>query len=188
MKDTLHLEIDRLLETNERVIIAIDGGSAAGKTSLASSLQDKYDCNIFHMDDFFLPAKLKTKERLNEPGGNVDYMRFKNEIMDRLNKNKGFSYQIFDCKVQDLTEKRHITPKKLNIVEGAYSMHPILAEGYDLKIFLDIDDKTQRERILKRNSKIMYEKFINEWIPLENKYFNEFDIRNKVDIILSSRA
>lgn len=65
-------------------------------------------------------------------------------------------------------------------------MHPLLIENYDLKIFLDIDADSQRERILKRNGKEMYSKFINEWIPLENKYFNELNIREKSDIILTS--
>lgn len=184
MKDILNLEIDRLLERKEKVIIAIDGRSAAGKTSLASSLENIYDCNVFHMDDFFLAAKLKTKERLNEAGGNVDYIRFKNEVMDKLREEAPFSYQIFDCKLQDLTEERHIRPKKLNIVEGAYSMHPALIDYYDFKIFLDIEDEFQRERILKRNGSFIYEKFINEWIPLEDKYFKELKIRDKADIII----
>lgn len=187
MKDiqAIFQELDRLLELKEKIIIAIDGRSAAGKSSLASAIGKKYDCNLFHMDDFFLPASQKTEERLKQPGGNVDYIRFKNVVMDKLKEEASFKYQIFDCKVQRLKEERTIVPKQLNIIEGAYSMHPLLIDDYDLKIFLDIDDTTQRERILKRNGKDMYQKFMNEWIPLEDIYFNELGIREKADIHIS---
>lgn len=185
MKDIVCNEIDKLLQTKEKIIIAIEGRSAAGKSSLASLLKDKYDSNIFHMDDFFLPASKKTKERLEEAGGNVDYMRFKEAVMNNLKEDKEFKYQIFDCKVQALTEEISVASKKLNIIEGAYSMHPELIESYDLKIFLDIDDKSQKDRILKRNGNEIYKKFINEWIPLENKYFNDFEIRDKADILIN---
>ena len=36
------------------------------------------------MDDFFLQPKQRTKERLEQAGGNVDYKRFKKEIVHFL--------------------------------------------------------------------------------------------------------
>ena len=39
-------KIDELFAT-ESIIIAIDGGSASGKTTLAKILSEKYDCNIY---------------------------------------------------------------------------------------------------------------------------------------------
>lgn len=177
-------EIDKLIKMKDKVLIAIDGKCASGKSSFSDLLNEKYDCNIFHMDDFFLPAKFKTNERLDEAGGNVDYIRFKEDIIEKLEENKSFKYQIFNCKVQKLTEYRNITPKKLNIVEGVYSMNPELIDYYDVKIFFDIDDNTQKERILNRNGKDMYKKFRDIWIPLENKYFKELEIRKKADIVI----
>ena len=186
MKNLIIKEIDKLLQDEKRIIIGIDGRSGSGKSSLANELAKTYDSNLFHMDDFFLPGKEKTEERLNQPGGNVDYMRFKDQVMDNLVSDKAFTYKIFDCNLQSLTEKRTISPKKLNIVEGVYSMHPLLIDSYQLKIFLDIDDESQRERIILRNGKDMYRKFKEEWIPLEDKYFQAFGIREKADILLSS--
>ena len=50
----LQSAIDRLLKRQDRVIVAIDGKCTSGKTTMASKLAQIYDCNVFHMDDFFL--------------------------------------------------------------------------------------------------------------------------------------
>ena len=83
-----------------------------------------------------------------------------------------------------MSEKIHVTPKKLNIIEGAYSMHNTLIENYDLKVYLSIDPKTQSERILNRNGKAMHKKFMELWIPLENEYFRKYDIKKLSDIVI----
>ena len=44
----------------------------------------------------------------------------------------------------------------------------------------------QSERILKRNGENMLKRFTEEWIPLENKYFKEFKIEEKADLVIRS--
>lgn len=183
-KQDILTEIDFLMQSKELVIVAIDGKCGSGKTTLANKIGNLYDCNIFHIDDFFLRPELRTKERLKEVGGNVDYIRFKKEVINGLLSKSEFKYQIYDCKTMSLTEYISIKPKKLNIVEGSYSMHPTLIENYHLKIFLDIGPQTQSMRILKRNGPDMYERFVNEWIPKENQYFQEMKIKEKSDLIV----
>ncbi|MCQ1529292.1 uridine kinase family protein [Lutispora saccharofermentans] len=179
--------IDELLKEGKEVIVAIDGNSGSGKSTFAARLGSLYDCNIFHMDDFFLSPDQKTEERMRETGGNVDYIRFKYEVLDKLKKNYRFKYQIYDCSLGILTDYINVCPKKLNIVEGVYSMHPTLCDAYDLKIFLGIDAETQRRRILERSGEHMLRRFLDEWIPLENKYFSDMNIVQKCDLIFTSR-
>lgn len=178
--------IDTLLKSKDRITVAIDGNSGSGKSTLAGLIADVYDdCNIFHMDDYFLTPELRTEERLNEVGGNVDYVRFKNEIIKGLNSSTEFQYQKFDCQQGILQGPFNVTPKKLNIIEGSYSMHPTLRENYDLKIFLHIDPEEQSRRILKRNGEKMHKIFINRWIPLENRYFTEMRIKEQSDLVFN---
>lgn len=80
------------------MLIAIDGRCAAGKTTFATHLQGLWDCNMFHMDDFFLRPSQRTPGRLREPGGNVDYERFLGEVLVPLRKGEPFSYCPYDCK------------------------------------------------------------------------------------------
>ena len=177
-------EIDKLMALNDKILIAIDGNSGAGKSTFANMFHKYYDCNIFHMDDFFLRPEQKTPARLKEVGGNVDYVRFKEEILDNLTKDVEFKYQVYNCKIQALDSFTIVRPKKLNIIEGSYSMHPTLIDYYDYKIFLSIDTDIQINRILERNGEFMLKRFIDEWIPKENEYFRKFNIRKLADIII----
>lgn len=178
--------IDRLCAEKNQVIVAIEGGSASGKTTLAAQLDKIYDINLFHMDDFFLQKHQRTPERFAEPGGNVDRERFLEEVLEPLQRNNPFTYRVFDCSVMDLGELVQVQPKQLNIVEGAYSTHPSLASAYDLSVFLRIDPDAQAARILERNGPIMQQRFLNEWIPLEKAYFEATGLPARCDLILST--
>jgi adenylate kinase family enzyme len=176
--------LDLLLKSKDPVNVAIDGNSGAGKSTLAMLIARVYECNIFHMDDFFLTPELKTQERLKEIGGNVDYLRFRQEVITGLHSGREFQYRTYDCRKKVFGQLITVNPKKLNIIEGSYSMHPTLINNYDLKIFLQTSEKEQRYRILKRDGAAMQKRFSSEWIPLENKYFEEMKIIEQSDMVL----
>ena len=177
-------EIDKLL-CNGSAIVAIEGGSASGKTTLVGLLEKLYDCNVIHMDDYFLRPSQRTAERLAEVGGNIDRERFYEEIIQPLKKNESICYRRFDCSTQTLGEPIIVTPKKLTVIEGVYSMHPAFDRYYNFSVFLDIDPQTQKNRILKRNSLEFAKRFFSEWIPLENEYFSKTSIRDRSDMSIT---
>jgi len=176
--------INQLLETKNRVIIAIDGNSAAGKTTLAQQLKEIYDCNLFSMDDFFLQPWQRTPERLAEAGGNVDYERFRREVIDPLLGGLPFSYRPYDCTIENLKEAIAVDVRPFNVVAGVYSLHPTLCDVYDLKVFLEIDAEEQLRRILLRNGPELYDRFVREWIPMEQLYFERLKIKQQCDVCL----
>lgn len=176
--------IDRILSEKKHIIVAVDGHSASGKTTLAEELAKKYNANVFHADDFFLRPEQRNAERLSEIGGNFDRERFMKEVLLPLKDGVNFSYRKFSCRTHTLSQKIEVTKKSVNIVEGSYCQHPYFGEIYDLKIFLNISSKEQKKRILLRNPD-KAERFFSEWIPMENKYFDFFGIKEKADIVLS---
>ena len=168
---------------NRPLIIALDGRCASGKSTLAEKMSQRYNCNVFHMDDFFLPPDKRSKGRLDIPGENVDHERFLEEILIPLSLGRDVSYRKYDCHEQQYKDEVKVLSKPVNIVEGVYSMHPDLIGYYDFKVFCDVSVAVQKERIEKRNPQ-MAEKFFTTWIPLEEKYFEFFDIRSKSDIAI----
>lgn len=173
--------IDRLLQKGSAVI-AIEGGSASGKSTLADILQAVYDCQVLHTDDFFLRPEQRTPARLAEVGGNLDRERFCDEVLQPLSAGQPIRYRRFDCMTQTLGEPLTVQKGKLTVIEGAYSLHPAFGKYYDLAIFLDISPDLQRKRITVRNAGPFADRFFNEWIPMENAYFLATDVKVRADL------
>lgn len=165
----------------EEILIAIDGSCTSGKSTLAALLGEAFDCNVFHMDDFFLRPEQRTPERLAEAGGNVDYERFREEILLPLKSGAPFAYRPYDCGTGSLGQPVAVTPKRINIIEGSYSQNPYFGDVYDLKVFLQVTPEIREQRIVQRPT-FLYRRFLEEWIPMEQRYFAEFSIEEKADL------
>ena len=136
------------------------------------------------MDDFFLPPELRTEERFKQPGGNVHYERFGEEVIPHLSNKATFSYRRFDCHVMDYNGECSVNESEWRVVEGAYSLHPILSDYADLKVFSTIDPEEQMKRITKRNGTEMAERFRTSWIPMEETYYEYYQIKENCDLII----
>ena len=186
MTDNILTQVQAVLQKLKKekpfLLIAIDGRCAAGKTTLAARLRQSMDCNVFHMDDFFLPPELRTRERLAYPGGNIDEERFRSEVLCPVLAESPFSYRPYSCRLQRRTDPVSVQPKPLSIAEGSYSCHPNLWDYYDLRIFLDISRAEQLRRIRERNGEEQLKIFEERWIPLEEQYFSAFQIQQRCDL------
>ena len=177
------LQAIRSIQKAEKpILIAIDGRCCAGKTTLAQRLQEETGCTVLHMDDFFLRPEQRTKQRYQEPGGNVDYERFLTEVMEPLTGHRVFAYRPYDCKRQALSEAVQVQPCELAVIEGSYSCHPTLWDFYDLRLFMDVGKEEQCRRIEQRNGAAVLTVFQEKWIPLEEAYFQTYDIQNRCDL------
>jgi uridine kinase len=179
----LFVKLDAMLK-NGAVKLAVEGGSASGKSTLGALLEKIYGCTLFHMDDFFLRPEQRTPERFAEAGGNVDRERFLSEVLVPLERGEAVNYRPFDCSTFTLKPPTEIIPQRLVVTEGAYSMHPELAKHYDISVFLKISPNEQKRRIEKRNGSELAKRFFNEWIPLEEQYFKAFNIETSCDIVI----
>lgn len=160
-------------------IIAIDGRAASGKSTLAKYVSAAIGADIVHMDDFFLPTNLRTTQRLNEVGGNIHYERFIEEVLLKIKSEEHFSYNIFSCSKMELDGIREINSIDFRIIEGVYCLHPKFDNYADICVFSDIDSDAQLERIINRDGKNYAKVFESTWIPMEEAYFNAFNISEK---------
>ena len=158
------------------LFLAIDGMAASGKSTLGALIHDLYGGVLLHMDDFFLPPELKTPERLAQPGGNVDRERFGKELLFPLLRGETGTLRRYDCQKGERSSPTVVAPAPLIVVEGAYCLHPELRDAFDLRVFCSITPEEQRTRILKRNGVVLWKRFEAQWIPMENAYFEAFEI------------
>lgn len=181
----LFTRLDTLRGEKRDVFLAIDGGSASGKTTLAALLARVYGCTVLHMDDFFLRPEQRVPARLAEPGGNVDRERFRDEVLLPLRRGERAAYRRYDCASGRLCAPETVSPGGLVVTEGAYALHPALRDSYDLRVFLHIAPEKQRARILRRNP-AMAETFFRVWIPMEQAYFAAFTPEARCDFVFDA--
>ena len=171
-------------EAGRARVIAIDGRAGSGKTTVSERLSRVLKAETVRIDDFFLPPKLRTPERLAEVGGNVHYERILSEIIPFVDKRKAFSYGAFDCEKMEISHKIEIGESEWRIVEGSYSHHPKLGDYAEIKVFCRVDTDEQMKRITERDGEKWAEIFRERWIPMEEKYFLECKIREKSDVFV----
>lgn len=177
--------LDTMLKKGS-VRLAIEGGSAAGKTTISALLAKIYGATVFHMDDFFLRPEQRTAARLAEAGGNVDRERVLSEILLPLSMGESsITYSPFSCQEQRLLPPVTVKPSRLTVIEGAYSMHPLLQSYYDFSVLMHISPALQKKRIQKRNAPQLAERFFAEWIPMEEKYRAAFSIQEQCSLVIS---
>lgn len=152
-------------------LLAIDGRCASGKSTLAAMIGEVYGCPVFHMDDYFLPAELRTPQRFAEPGGNVHRERIEQEILRPFAAGQRVVYRPFDCHAMALKEPVEVPAAPFAVVEGCYALHPALRGYFSQAVFLTHSKEAQRRRILARSGERMLARFEGEWIPLEERYF-----------------
>lgn len=184
--DEIISRVEALLGSKRVVLIAIEGNCCAGKTTMAARLGEKLEANVFHLDDYFLQPHMRTPEQLSQPGGNVDAERFLSQVLVPASRGEAVTVQKYDCHADALLPPVSVSPKRVVIAEGAYSLHPLLNSYYDLKIFCRIGTNLQEKRILARNGAIALPMFQKRWIPLENAYFSGLDILPQCDIVVDA--
>ena len=177
--------VKSLTETKERVVVSLEGRCASGKSTAAEILSKILDAPVIKTDDFFLPFERKTPERLAETAGNTDYERFSSEVIPNLRKNEEFTYNAYSCSNGKFCPKT-VPASKTVIVEGVYSQRREFKDFYDLRVFMDVSEETQLERLEKRDPALLH-RFKTEWIPMEEKYFNELRIKENCHIVIGEK-
>ncbi len=192
LRDRVHFApaidaIEKLIRTeDDTLMIAIDGRTGAGKTTISKYLHTKFGGNLFHLDDFYLQSHQRTEARLREVGGNVDYERFLEEVLLPVQRKEIVHYRPFNYHTMDFDAKfaRDIPVKRLNIIEGTYCLHPYFGNPYDLRIFMDVQYNQQIENVIDREGTAELDDYIDKWIPKTDIYIERMGIQEKCDITI----
>lgn len=182
-RDMRSLQLSLFLKQQpSQSIIALEGRCASGKTTLCQTLGEEY--TVLHMDDFFLPMVRKTKERLNEIGGNIDYELVRKSLIQirsaYQNHQTKVTLQFFCCSTQTYTTQE-IELKDKVVIEGVYAFHPYFRAQIDRFMYLEVDPKTQLARIKQRKRALDY---LHVWMPLEENYYQHIDVYAISDILI----
>ena len=152
----------------------LEGKAASGKTTIANLLEKDDDVTIIHVDDFF--------DYSDEEIG-INSLRIIKEIINPAIIHKPLKYKKYDCTSKTFVDTSIDNLNSIVVIEGVFCCNSTLEEYYKGIIYLHINEDSQQERLIKRN-KLLYNRFVNEWIPRENNYFRKYNIFKKANIIV----
>ncbi|KGR77370.1 uridine kinase [Ureibacillus manganicus DSM 26584] len=161
-------------DKNRPYIVAIDGLSGAGKTTLVnkieSELKQKINVVLIHIDDHIVERNRRYDTGYEEwyeyyyLQWNVQYL--KEVLFEKLyNNSKILSLPFYD-KTRDTTNHRSISlsPQTIVIIEGIFLQRKEWKTFYDYTIFIDCPREVRYTRVLERD------KYIGDEQAILNKY------------------
>lgn len=177
--------IEALCEKQARVCVAVEGRCGAGKTLFAETCAELFDCNVVHIDDFYLPPGQRRPDWQSVPGGNMDFERFNREVARSIESGSEIAFRPYVCPRGDYGERVSLPIKPLTIVEGSYCRHPEVDLSYDLRIYFTCSPETQLDRLREREGAYL-PAFQALWIPAEERYNALCGIEETSDYIINT--
>ena len=162
---------------SQRLLVTVDGPCASGKTTLAGMLAEVFEAAVVHTDDYVVPHARKTAERLAVPGGNCDAERLAGEVVIPWKSGLPVRVHRYDCHADRLLPGETVRPDcGILILEGSYSNLPDIAAHADFRIFTDTPEAIRLDRLKRRESPESLRMFRERWIPLEQAYFDAYQL------------
>jgi uridine kinase len=169
-------------------VVAIDGRSGTGKSTLASALVERLDAAIIDGDGFFTGGvELRTDDPRSRAAHCIDW-RLQREIILTLCAGRTASWLPFDWNAFDgslSTKQVHVESKPVLILEGVYSARPELSSLIDLRILLSTPEPVRVQRLNRREGGIG--PWERQWHEAEDWYFQHAASDQWFDIIVENQ-
>ncbi len=191
-------EINRIRFTVRRpIVVALDGGSGAGKSTIAERLMRLTDVALVPLDDFYqtlipesqLPHQT-VEQRLN---GVFDWARVRSEALEPLRAGRPGRWHAFDF-VRGLGERgtyslneqvTEVAPAPTILVEGAYSASPPLRDLIDLAVLVDAHNEARHLRTVARGDDAEFlGRWHQIWDEVEAYYFEHLRPPESFDLVI----
>jgi uridine kinase len=169
------------------VRVAVDGRSAAGKTTLADALANvlvRSQRQVLRagIDDFHPPGHARrpdyTPQSLYDEG--YDYRSFQRLLLDPLGPGGSRSVRLaLHDSLSDrpaATETLSADDDAIAIIDGAFLLRPELRSHWDLALWLDIPFATMLERAVARDvawvgdAETVRKRYLARWLPAHELY------------------
>ncbi|MEN9389343.1 MAG: hypothetical protein RLY61_427 [Candidatus Parcubacteria bacterium] len=173
-------------------LVALDGRSGTGKTTIAKHIASRLDGVVILADNFWIGGPdeewdLRTPQEKSEQA--IDWKRIRMDVLEPLLAGKPASWHPFNWKAGEGLDEEPIEaqPTKLVILDGAYSSRPELQDIIDLSVLVEVpDDNNRRGRLINREGKEYMDDWHKRWDPAEDYYFSKVRPKSSFDMIITN--
>lgn len=172
------------------VVVAIDGGSGAGKSTFAGRLaesltRDGLPTAVIAGDDFFQGGvELRADAPALRAAQCIDAVR-QRSVLEALRSEQlatwyAFDWEKFDGALQ--TTPTVCSPRPVVVLEGVYSARPELVDLIDVRVLLNVPKSVRLERLVTREGSLGPWEL--QWHEAEDYYFEHVLSADWFDLVV----
>jgi uridine kinase len=189
-----------LLERGAPLVVAIDGRSGAGKSTIASQVAAAMNAALIPGDDFFAAEITSAdwgartpRERARDA---IDWRRLRRLALEPLRAGRPAVWNAFDFfagvradgSYGMSTEPVRRDPAPVIILDGVYSARPEFADLVDCTILVEAPGATRQARLARREDAAFLEAWHERWDAAEDYYFTQIRPPSSFDLVVDSVA
>lgn len=175
------------------VVLAVDGRSGTGKSTLATAVRLRTGATVLPGDDFLSVALASTAagdlDRLcdAEVAGSVfDWERLRTEALEPLAAGRVARYRAFDWSslgpAARLGPSRQLQPAPLVVLEGVYAARPELSDLVSASVLMTVDEAARSARLARRGDDPVWAAL---WQRGERHYFRHVLTPADADLVVA---
>lgn len=173
------------------LLVAIDGHSAAGKSTLAAEVASQIEAAVIDGDDFYAGGTAALWDGMSpaEKAHHCIDWRRQRPLLEMLKAGETVSWHPYDWDVHDgrlAPRPRVCAPAPVIILEGVYSARPELADLMDLRVLYEAPPALRRQRWKAREGEGYFDDWTRRWSDAEDWYFNHVMPSHRFDLVLSA--
>jgi uridine kinase len=185
--------LDRLAESFDQdrdgvAIIAVDGHSAAGKSTFAARAAARLGAAIVEVDDFYRVLDPHLRERLDAPSGvdqYYDWQRLR-VVLSTIRARRIATFEPYDWERNRLsTSVKTIRVAHVAVVEGLFAARPEFSDLIDISVLVESPPSIRAAR--QRQRRDATEGWLKRWDAAERYYLGVIRPASSFDLVVATR-
>jgi uridine kinase len=175
-------------------VVALDGGSGVGKSTLAASVAAELRASVVQTDDFFCSQRTGAEwdacTAAEKAAMGIDWRRLRTEALDPLRAGREASWHPFDFAAYEYATgsglATHVVtrpPTRVIIMDGIYSCRPELDDLIDLSVLVEAPAAIRRQRHNEREAADEAD-WHRRWDDAEDHYFAHVRPPESYDLVV----
>jgi para-aminobenzoate synthetase len=181
-------------------VVAIDGRSGAGKSTVARILAEALEAACIPCDDFFAAdvsaAGWDARTPAERAADALDWRRLRREVLEPLRAGRVARWAAFDFVAGARSDgsygmrtiQTEQAPRPVVLLDGAYSSRPELADLLDCTILVEAPAPVRRARLAAREQPDFLAAWDARWGAAEEYYFTRIRPPADFEIVLRPDA
>jgi uridine kinase len=172
-------------------MVAIDGHSATGKTTLADEVGRRFGAAVIDGDDFYAGGSAAQWDGMSaaEKADHCIDWRRQRPVLEALARGETTSWHPYDWEANDgrlMNEATICAPAPVVILEGVYSARPELADLFHLRVLYDATAELRHQRWVAREGESYFDDWARRWSEAEDWYLTHVMPPDRFDLILTN--